>query len=203
MRTASIFALLLLTGTLGFARESLPEPVTKHDSVSQLLDKRFLRLASSGQAALTFSVAVGIIHEDDFLNALQIAYAEMLPEGESPEFTVQQTAPGNYAYVNRDGEKTTITEILRVIESDRVELYIFSTGNRFFGSFEALTAITVKPDTDESVLWDVKVFAYPRNLVSRIVARTGVVNRFFRNKTTEITELAVQIGAFLTRPGSG
>lgn len=77
-------------------------------------------------------------------------------------------------------------------------LYLFSEGDRFFGRFEALTAITAKPAGTDRIDWLVRVYAYPRNTFSRLVARTGVVNRFFRSKTDEITDLAVRIGTFMT-----
>jgi len=177
---------------------SLPEAVSSHVRTASLLEKRVVHLQSEGQAGLAFQVAIDIIHDDDFLFALQQAYALMLPEGETPEFTVKQTAPGQYAYVNRGGEQTTITEVHRAFQPGSVELYLFSEGDRFFGKFEALTAITVKPAGTDRVDWQVRVYAYPRNTLSRLVARTGVVNRFFRSKTDEITDLAVRIGTFMT-----
>lgn len=180
------------------ASTQLPEAVQEHAATSSLLQKRVVRLQSAGQADLSFQIAIDIIHDDDVLFALQKAYAMMLPEGESPEFTVEQIAPGQYAYVNRDGEKTQISEVHRVSTPDSVALYIFSEGDRFFGKFEALTAITVKPIDNNQVVWQVKVYAYPYNALSRLVARTGVVNRFFRNKTHEITGIALKIGTFMT-----
>jgi len=181
------------------ASTPLPRPVQEHPATTALLQRKMVRLQSSGQADLAFRIAVEIIHDDDFLFALQQAYAMLLPEGEQPEFTVKQTAPGQYAYVNRDGEQTQITEVHRVASPECVELYIFSEGDRFFGRFEALTAISVTPLETDQVDWQVKVYAYPHNLFSRLIARTGAVNRFFRSKTDEITDLAVQIGVFMTK----
>jgi hypothetical protein len=45
----------------------------------------------------------------------------MLPEGQEPEFTVKQTGDGQYAYVNRGGEQTRITEVHRAFTNDCVE----------------------------------------------------------------------------------
>ncbi len=190
-------ALLLAEATTG-AKQNLPEAVSGHSTISSLMAKRIVRLHSTGRAAVTYHVATRLIQEEDVLVALQQAYASMLPEGESPEFTIKQTAQGKYAYVNRDDEKTELTEILREIQPGHVEMYIYSTGNRFFGSFEALTAIRVQPAGPNEIDWEVHVYAYPRNLLSRLVARTGVVNRFFRSKTDEITDIAVRIATFMT-----
>jgi hypothetical protein len=192
-------ALLAMSAVAAQATTDLPEHIRSHADVSGLLERKVVTLQATGRAALAYEIALDMIRADDFLHALQVAYAEMLPEGQSPEFTVQQTAPGKYAYVNRDGEHTTITEIHREIHPGHIDLFIFSTGDRFFGSFEALTAITVKStDVDHEVDWAVRVYAYPRNVLSRLVARTGVVNRFFRSKTHDITQLAIQIGTYMT-----
>lgn len=198
------FGAYLVIGVIGCAVTTLaavpplPEVVSSHGRTATLLEKRVVRLHSAGQADLAFQVAIDIIKDDDFLSALQKAYAMMLPEGQEPEFTVKQTEPGQYAYVNRGGEQTRITEVHRAFANGCVELYLFSEGDRFFGRFEALTAITVMPAADDRVDWQVSVYAYPRNTISRLVARTGVVNRFFRSKTDEITDLAVRIGTFMT-----
>jgi len=193
-----VAGLLILTAAAAGAKQDLPEAVSGHTTISSLLTKRTVRLHTTGRAAMAYHIATSMIQEDDVLDALQQAYASMLPEGESPEFTITQTGAGRYAYVNRDGEHTEITEILRVIQPEHVELYIYSTGNRFFGSFEALTAIHVRPASTNDIDWDVHVYAYPKNILSRLVARTGIVNRFFRSKTDEITEIAVRIGTFMT-----
>lgn len=198
------FGISLIVGLIGFAAtrveagQPLPEAVSSHIRIAPLLEKRVVRLHSEGQADLAFQVALDIVRDEDFLSALQEAYALMLPEGQSPEFTVRQTIPGQYAYVNRDGEQTQVTEIQRAFRPGCVDLYLYTEGDRFFGRFEALTAITVRPAGTDRVDWQVTVYAYPRNVLSRLVARTGVVNRFFRSKTDEITELAVQIGTFMT-----
>ncbi len=193
-----VAGLLLVTAATAYARQNIAEAVSGQAHAASLLTKRTVQLYSTGRAALAYHVAIRMIEEDDILGALQEAYARMLPEGESPEFTVQQTAPRTYAYVNRDGEHTEIIEIHRVTKPEHVELYLYSTGNRFFGSFEALTAIRVKPADANEVDWEVAVYAYPQNILSRLVARTGVVNRFFRRKTNEITAIAVRIGTYMT-----
>jgi hypothetical protein len=201
MRTVICYlvaGVMILAGTLAGAKQTLPESVSAHSAVSPLLEKRVVHLQSSGRSAVQYAVATRMLQQDDVLVALQDAYARMLPEGEDPEFKIKHVSEGRYAYVNRKKEKTELLEILRVVKPEHVELYIFSSGDRFFGSFEALTAIHVEPTNADEINWEVQVYAYPQNVLSRLVARSGIVNRFFRNKTREITKIAIRIAMYMT-----
>lgn len=180
----------------------IPEAVLQHPDAARILKQRPIHLHSTGQAKIKFDVAHEILRDADFLGALQSAYAAMLPDGEKPEFVVVQTQPGHFAYENRYGEKTDIEQMFRQITQKEASVYLLSKGERFFGTFEAITAIEIRRCANDSVDWNVQVLAWPHNRFSRLIARTGVVNRFFRSKTSEITDLAVNIGMYLT-PGGG
>jgi hypothetical protein len=106
-----VFGVFVCANMVQAATPGIPQAVTNHASAARLLERRTVNLRSSGDAALAFPIAVGMIQDDDFLQALQEAYARMLPTGEAPEFTVVQIAPGRYAYVNREGERTAIEEV--------------------------------------------------------------------------------------------
>lgn len=190
---------LAATMTTEVLSQEHPAPVLRHDRTTAILEKNTVSLVGNGTAPISFPVARSLVESDDFLSALQQAYAAMLPEGQSPEFVVTRTAPERYAYVNRAGEHTEIEEVYREIGTDTVLLYLFTEGSRFFGSFEALTVIRVLEVGPEAVEWEVEVFAWPHNRLSRLIARMGLVNRFFRNKTDELTLLAIRIGTFMTR----
>lgn len=195
--------LLILVCAIGMTQslpaDEMPDAVRQHPDAARIIERRSVRLQTGGQAALTFDVASNLIKADDFLGALQTAYAAMLPPGETPEFVVAQTEDGHFSYENRDGEKTAIEELHRQLSPQEARLYLLTKGDRFFGSFEALTAIEVRPRENNAVDWQVQVLAWPHNPFSRFVARTGIVNRYFRSKTDEVSELAVRIGMFLTQ----
>ena len=86
-------------------------PYDGHSASKELLERKPLRLSAEGQVGLPFERAESILMQKDLLTAVQKSYAAGLPEGEDPEFTVEQISPGVYHYVNSDGDKTTIEEV--------------------------------------------------------------------------------------------
>lgn len=179
--------------------DKLPDSVRQNQEVSTILAKNPIKLKSKRQAELAFDTASTLIDQPDFLGALQDAYRAMLPEGTPPEFIVEQTAPGVYQYANQDGEETYIEELQRTRSPEIVSLYLLTEGDRFFGHFKALTCVAVTPTKPGHIEYHIRVFAWPYNPLSRFIARTGIVNLYFKRKTSQITDLAVAIGKYMTQ----
>lgn len=192
------FLVVLFFGAAICGASELPLSVRQNSDAANVLKRRSVHLDSSGEARLSYPVASALLETDDFLGSLQAAYAATLPEGETPEFVVRQIETGHYAYKNRDGENTDIVELHRVVSPDSANVVLLTKGERFFGSFEALTMIQIKPVAGDKVEWTVQVLAWPHNFFSRMIARTGIVNRYFRSKTDDLIALTVKIGTYMT-----
>lgn len=192
--------LLLLPGVR--ASESVhthPAPVRQHERAASLLARKAVTLSGEGTNTVRFAVVRTIIDSEHVLSALQQAYDSMLPEGKSPEFSITLKAPKQYLYVDADEASTIIEEVFRTSDDTSASLYLFMEGKRFFGSFEALTVIQAQAVNKQSIQWHIDVYAWPDNGLSRLVARMGLVNRYFRTQTEELTELVLKIGRYMHR----
>ena len=165
------------------------------DAYRSVLDRHYIKAGGTGMVEVSFSDAVVLFEQENLLNDVQAAYAKMLKDGQTPEFTIQVDATNQWSYVNKAGQQSVIIELHRLIGTeDRASLVYYSAGERFFGKFRAVIVIDVVPADLGASAYEVTVYAYPENSFSRFFARhLGVVDRFFRTKTTEITALAVDI----------
>ena len=59
-----------------------------HEPDRTLLNRNPIHLNGGGRVAIAFQDAVDILDREDLLTAIQLGYAALLPEGETPEFTV-------------------------------------------------------------------------------------------------------------------
>lgn len=194
--------LVLLYAVLSRASEiPYPEALQSHKQASALLRRKTVTLSGEGTEDVRFSVVTRIIESRQVLAALQQAYDSMLADGEPPEFVISTKATNRYLYVDSDDELTTIEELFKTSDESSASLYLFMEGERFFGSFEALAIIRAKTIAAERIEWKIDVHAWPKNTLSRVIARTGIVNRYFRNKTSEITRLMLTIGRYMDRQG--
>ncbi len=125
----------------------------------------------------------------------------MLPPGKRPEFTVQQSSSNTWFFINGNQERTDIAEVAgRLTGADTFDLAYYTQGRRFFGHYQALIHIRLTGAGD-STAYTVAVYAYPENGFSRFFARhLQLVEKYFRSKTSEISELAVQISTKLCDP---
>jgi hypothetical protein len=164
------------------------------DTYRSVLDRHYIKAGGTGTVDVSFRDAVMLFEQENLLNDVQAAYAKMLTEGQTPEFTIQVDATNQWSYVNKSGQQSVIIELHRLIGAeDRASLVYYSAGERFFGKFRAVIVIDVIP-AEHASSYEVTVYAYPENSFSRFFARhLGVVDRFFHAKTLEITALAVGI----------
>jgi hypothetical protein len=198
MRISLLFFVLAFVVS-GSAIE-LPETsalVTDEQSLS-LLDRDFIFTQTSGAVPVPVGSAIAVLQQPDFLSRVQDEYADTLPPGESPEFTINQSSPTNWYFINAKRERTDITEAARFMTRDGVfDLAYYTEGRRFFGNYRALIHIRLS-GSGEATDYQAAVYAYPENGISRFFARhLKLVERYFHSKTGEISEIALHIAARL------
>ena len=188
-------------------------PVLALDTVSllpagaskTLLQKKDPIMAeSTGSVPVGFQNALLLIKTPTLLSDVQNAYCSlMMKEGEEPEFTILQNSANTYFYVNRKGERTDITEVFRQkTATNRFDIVYYSKGERFFGDYQAVIHVQVAPAGETNSQYTASVYAYPENAVSRFFARRlGLVKRFFRKKTAEMSGLITTITCNLCSKG--
>lgn len=189
-----------------FAAGSDLDPVAlQHEASSGLLQKNPIRLQSHGEVDIPFEEASQILTRTDFLEAIQSAYGETLPDGAAPEFVVQQIGDGKYHYTNCHQQETSIEEVCRtLIPAEKAELVIYSEGVRFFGEFQSLCWIEVTPAGRDRTSYSITVYAHPDSTAVRWLARVSPVEAFFKYKTRHLTDLVVEVcGKILERDQRG
>jgi len=192
-------SLLLIAGCTGARADIFDRvEVRQHAGARDLLAKKSIVLAAEGDVNTSFAGAMRLLRRQQLLPLLQRVYAEILPEGEIPEFTIEERGAGRYGYTNGQGQETEIEELCRqeTVCPGMVLVY-YSSGRRFFGFFQALTAVEVRPAADGRTRYRMQARVWPENTISRWVARTGVVEWFFERKAAELTRLAAEICAAL------
>jgi hypothetical protein len=165
-----------------------------HDPTQTLLSRNPIHLTGGGRVEIAFQDAVDILDREDLLTAIQLGYAALLPEGETPEFTVTKTGPGTYHYVNRKGQETSIEEVMtQTVPEKSVEVALYSEGTRFFGPYQSLCQIRVVPAGEGQVDYQVTVYARPDSAAVRLFARVTPVELYFRHKLNEMTGLVIAV----------
>jgi hypothetical protein len=176
-----------------FAAEKIP--AEDHALVKAVMDQSYIPVSLAGSVAVPFATAIFLFQQDNMLDRVQLEYGRLLPEGEKPEFVVQQESTNRWSYVNRKNQESVITEVYRnLANQNTAELLYHTTGKRFFGDFEALTHVTLRREENNETRFTLRVYAYPKVAVSRFLARhLGLVERYFADKTDELTALTVNI----------
>lgn len=167
-----------------------------HAPSAALLGKNTIVVHRAGTLAIDPTDACALLARTNLLDLVQQQYARQLPAGQSPEFTIQHTGTNSYAYVNRHGQQSQVTEVGRQpLAGDGFAILVHALGERDFGTFESLTYVTVVPTTDPGKCrYEVVVHAYPYGCVRRFLARhLGLVERYFRSKTTEMEALVTNL----------
>lgn len=160
-----------------------------------VLKAHHILITGDGDIDISYAEARNLFLQENILDAVQQAYAQLLEEGEKPEFVIEQHGDRRWSYVNKAGQYSEIIELHRDIEeSQPARLVLYAEGERFFGNFRAIIKVNVNEVSASSCQYRVTVYAYPENAVSRFFARhLGIAERFFRYKTKEITDLTVRI----------
>lgn len=166
-------------------------------AAKELLENRKPILATiEGEVPVSYAKAVMLFERPAFLQDIQDAYAEELAEDGTPEFTIHQTSSNTYFYVNKNGERTDIEEVVRKTTEDgsAMDLVFYSTGKRSFGNYRALIHAHMVSFGTNTTHFKAVVYAYPENAVGRFLARhLGIVERYFRGKTGEMTGIITTI----------
>lgn len=172
-----------------------PAPYLESPHYQSVLHANHILINGDGDIAVSYAEARNLFLQENMLDAVQQAYAQLLEEGEKPEFVIEQHSDRRWSYVNKSGQYSEIIELHRDIEENQpARLVLYAAGERFFGNFKAVIKVDVSEVTANSCRYRVTVYAYPENAVSRFFARhLGIAERFFRYKTKEITDLTVRI----------
>jgi hypothetical protein len=180
--------------------------LTAHHAPTQaLLGRRTIRVAGQGTIPVDFRAALGVLMQSNLLDRVQQEYANSLPAGQTPEFTLQPLGSNAWSFVNRQNQRSEVHEVARHFAGTNALFAVFyAKGERFFGLFESLTMIRVTPASEGQVSYTVEVRAYPHQAVSRFVIRhLGLVERFFRNKTKELEGVTARICQRLCAAAAG
>lgn len=184
----TLLFLFILVGTVFGRDQDVRVPA------EELLKQDPLCLTASGRIAISFEKTCAILVREDLLAAIQRSYAAGLPEGKPPEFTVQQTAPGMYHYINRLGQETMIEEVsVELNAGKKITLALYSEGRRFFGNYQSLCQVEVVPFGPDQVAYNVTVYARPESAAARFFSRVTPVKTYFRHKMKEMTGLVVEV----------
>ena len=164
-----------------------------------LESKKPIHAETTGLVSIRFSQALEVYARPSLLTEVQQAYCELLTKDGTPEFTIRQESTNDYFYVNRKGQRTNITEVLRRQTSDDAfDIILYSTGKRFFGSYQAIIHVQLTRESEESTRYTASVYAYPENRISRFFARSmNLVERYFKKKTAHLTEIVTTISCSL------
>lgn len=191
---------ILLVPVLSLAAIQVPETVmlVSDDLSLVLLNKKFISAETDGTVPVPLREAVQVLDHPEFLTRVQNEYEKLLPPGKRPEFKVEQSPDGTWFYINKYGERTDIRQVAgQKTGTDAFDLAYYTEGRRFFGFYQALIHIRLT-GTGDSTDYAVAVYAYPENGFSRFFARhLQLVEKYFRSKTGEISQLAVQISTRL------
>jgi len=168
------------------------EWVGENPLASDVLASDYIFIENEGSLDVPYDQALHVLNGEELLNRIQLAYADLLPEGEQPEFVIRQDANGTCSFVNKYDQYAEVVELVRERQDNGdMTLILFSQGERGFGNFKSLTHVQVTPsETPGNTDWSVQVYAYPENAFSRFFARhLRLVDRYFKKKTAALTEL--------------
>ena len=179
------------------AAASLIDTVGSDPDARSVLESHYIPCASTGEVRVAIGELVRLFNHSNLVDHIQSAYARQLPAGERPEFVVQTDGSNRWHYVNKSGQHSEIHELARTQDARAgvVEVVYFSRGRRFFGDFRALIHVRIVGDGGSGFSrYESQVWAYPESALPRFFARhLGLVESFFRDKTSELTELSVRI----------
>jgi hypothetical protein len=189
-------------------RAEVPIAVVNSPEVQHVLSGRFIRVDAEGRAAADFQTLLAVNRRPDLLKAILEEYAAMLlEEGKTPEFSIEETGPGQYFYSNREKDEAYITELLRSqLPDGKLHAVYGMTGKRFFGSFAAVVHVEIAEEKPDEVTYFLEVYALPENKLFRVVARglRFAIESYFVKKTRAMTDLMLDICSRLVgEPAAG
>jgi hypothetical protein len=200
VRVHLLSVLLMLSAPVFALNTSDTRSLVSDDLSCALMEQKFIYAETGGAVPVSFCSAVSVLHQPAFLTRVQKEYEKMLPAGKLPEFTVQQSSTNAWFYINKKQERTDIAEVVsRITGTETFDLAYYTQGRRFFGTYRALIHVRLARSGNETG-YTVAVYAYPENGFCRFFARhLNLVEKYFREKTGEISETAVRISTRLCR----
>lgn len=190
--------LMVMVGLSAQALDTLPL-LPDGPSKALLEGKKPICAETTGMVPVEFTRALGVFEDPSLLQNVQDAYCKLVTEDGTPEFTIEQASSNTYFYVNKNDERTDITEVLRKQTSESTfDIVYYSAGKRFFGYYEAVIHVQIVDDGEGGSRYVASVYAYPKNAVSRFFARhLGLVERYFEKKTGDMTGIITTIACNL------
>ena len=176
---------------------------TNYPLAQAVLSNNCIVVAASGQVAVAWTAAQGMLGRRRLLDDVQRAYSASLPAGKKIGFTIT-AQPGTtniWHYINKDNEPSDITEIARFgPDAGCAELLFRVDGERFFGNFRLVLGVRAWPDGPGQTGYAADVWAYPENGTIRFFVRhLGLVERFFHKKLGEIEHIVRDVVLQLNR----
>lgn len=197
-----LFVCWLLTAGSVFPNAGLnTRELISGTSAGKLLIRDTINIETGGTAPVEFNKAVSVFQQADFLSRVQDEYRQMQSDGKAPEFSIQQSAPHVWFYINQNQERTDITEVVNTLSGkDALNLVYYTVGHRFFGDYKAVIHVRLTHQNKETA-YAVAVYAYPENSCCRFLVRhLPFIEKYFQAKTRDLTATAVQISTRLCNP---
>ena len=191
----------------GHARGAAPLVVEQYPLAQAVLTNSCIMVCATGEVAVSWQAARNMLGRPRLFDDVQRAYVATLPAGRKPGFiiTPDHLTRHMWHYLNKDGEPSDIVEVARCgPDGQGAELLFRVDGRRFFGLFQVVLAIRAYPHGPDTTHYAADVWAYPENGAVRFFVRhLGLVEHFFRNKTSEIEKIARDIALQLSleQPG--
>ena len=192
-------SLAVMLGLSAQALETVSLLPDEGPSRALLEQKKPIYAETRGEVDVVFSNALIVFDQPNLLKEVQDAYCVLIAKDHEPEFTIQQQSTNTYFYVNKDGDRTDIQEVVRRQTSENTfDIIYYSCGKRFFGKYQAVIHVRISDGGEGCSSYTAAVYAYPENAFSRFFARhLGLVERFFRSKTEELTGIITTISCNL------
>lgn len=193
-----LFAWIFVLPAQGLNTEEL---LPAGPSKTLLKQKKPIRAEMSGVVQIPFARALEIYAQPGLIENVQHEYGTLLADHGTPEFTIHQSSTNSYFYINRNGQRTDLIEVVRRPASDLVfDVILYTSGTRFFGFYEAVIHVQLTENSAGETRYDAVVYAYPENALSRFLGRRlHLVERYFKKKTRSMSEIICTISCGLCR----
>lgn len=159
---------------------------------AETLDKKCIRTSIAGIIPAPFSDVSHYLAQPKLMTRLQKTYSNQ----KNSDPSIIERSPGAYYYVNQEGQRTELYELFcKATSTNTFDLILLASGKRFFGRFDVIIHIQVINTQTTSSAYTAEVYAYPRNMALRFLARRlGTVERYFERNTRFIARIAHRVG---------
>jgi hypothetical protein len=170
-------------------------------AAKELLAKKCIRASTAGVVQIPFEKLSAAMARPDLIPAAQREYARSVASDGKIKFPVVADAKGCYHYINEKGQRTDIIELARKQNGlDSLDIVLIAGGKRFFGKYEAIIHVRFSNADTAGSIYAAEVHAYPHNPAWRfLVRRLGMIERFFKKKTSVIEDIVKAVGLGLSR----